>query len=133
MNKLIRFAPIMLAVAAPLLAWSVAEAQSAGLTIDPDAQLINSNQVLVSGTVACQSGETVFINVTLSQGGTTGSGFRSFPCTGFGQEGYDIAATSFGGDTFHKGKAHAVVNAQVCSFFTCTSPFFAARDVHVEE
>ena len=131
MNKLIRFAPIMLAVAAPLLWWSDAEAQSAGLTTDPDAQLLNSNQVLVSGTVPCQSGATVYIYVTLSQGGTTGYGYSSVQCDAYGQVAYDVAAASFDG-TFHKGKAHPIVTADVCSFFGCT-PYFTARDVHVEE
>ena len=130
MNKLYRSALILPALAATLLPFSVADAQTAGLTIEPDAQLINDNQVLVEGTIACQPGAFVFVNVDLTQNGTQSGGGTSFVCNSFGQEDWSVTVNSFG-DIWHKGKAHVFATAGVCTF-NCAL-YSSSRDVHIQE
>lgn len=111
MNKLVQFVPLALALVAPLLPCSRAEAKSADITIDPVAQLVNPNVLLVSGTVSCaHEGQMFTLALHVTQGDTHAYSYAYFTCQGSDQQAFSMGAMSYDG-THQKGKAHVYVDA----------------------
>jgi hypothetical protein len=135
MKNLVRFAAVSLCLAATVVPWSAAEAQYGPiLTIDPDAQLLESNQILISGTVPCQLNRSAVVTVNVSQkagqNGAFGAGSVGFFCITDGPQAYSVVAGASLG-LFHTGKAHVTASARIdgCDGFIVINE----ADVHVSK
>ena len=117
MNRLLSTAAILSVLAMPAMAVT-------SLSVDDTGVLQgNGGRVIISGSLTCTSGDSVYVGIDLQQGqGRTlasGSGGNSFVCAG-GTMDYEIPVTSFSGRPFKTGRAAVSVNASSCGFVTCT-------------
>jgi hypothetical protein len=94
------------------------------ITIDPTAALSPGHlQATLTGTIACGSGSTLYLNAEIVQPRTTsGYGYTTVTCDGTAQAyAIDVSAGGFGAPgVFKPGRASARVSTYVCDEFTCT-------------
>lgn len=110
---------VVLAIASPVGAVSTLSILSPGTLVG------RGEAVRVSIKVACDAGETAFLDARVTQrsGGQIASGFGSvspITCTGSSQT-LSVFVTTSTNKAFHKGQAVAQANLTACSSITCAT------------
>jgi hypothetical protein len=102
-----------------------------GLTMDSTAALSPGHlHAVLTGTVTCDAGTTVFLNGQVVQRrnvnvNVNGYGFTSVACNGTSQR-YALDVSTGGSGVFKVGKANAEVSTTECTEVTCTSKYVDA-------
>ena len=116
-----------------VLGMGSAYAHVESIDIDSTAPLGLNGTVRVSGSVVCTSGDSIRVNVSLTQGGTSGKGRAAGSCSG-GSDSWLASVKVVSGGPFTTGEASACAvgrardgsgnpdgSKQVCETVTITS------------